>query len=91
MLDLDQDPSTRWISQVSDETKSTRFTVMHKGAAFMKKDRPAVLVTSTSWTEDEDLQILLDACTLLDEITTLPSVLLIITGTILSRIVIYNI
>jgi beta-1,4-mannosyltransferase len=40
----------------------SRFSeVTPDGSVIMKPTRPAVLVSSTSWTEDEDFSILLDA------------------------------
>jgi len=51
----------------------------------MRRDRPAVLVSSTSWTEDEDFSILLDALSVYEHRArtahgTLPRVLVFITG-----------
>mmetsp|Transcript_34567 Transcript_34567/g.86841 ORF Transcript_34567/g.86841 Transcript_34567/m.86841 type:complete len:518 (-) Transcript_34567:116-1669(-) len=48
----------------------------------LRKDRPAVLVSGTSWTEDEDFGMLLDALCVLDRVHTarLPRFLVLITG-----------
>jgi len=51
----------------------------------MRHDRPAVLVSSTSWTEDEDFSILLDALSIYEHRAraahgTLPRVLMFVTG-----------
>jgi hypothetical protein len=49
-----------------------------------KQERPYLLVTSTSWTEDEDIGILLDALSLydqkMDKKKNAKSIVLIITG-----------
>jgi beta-1,4-mannosyltransferase len=53
-----------------------------------RKDRPALIVSSTSWTPDEDFRILLDAITIVDRLATetpenykdLPPIMLIVTG-----------
>ncbi|KAJ3210217.1 hypothetical protein HDU67_005563 [Dinochytrium kinnereticum] len=55
------------------------------GSTRFLKTRPAILVSSTSWTEDEDFSVLLDACAKYDIIASsaakrLPPVILIITG-----------
>lgn len=51
----------------------------------MRRDRPAVLVSSTSWTEDEDFSILLDALSIYEHRAraadgSLPHVLMFVTG-----------
>jgi beta-1,4-mannosyltransferase len=57
------------------------------GAPLPRSGRPAVLVSSTSWTPDEDFSLLLEALRLLDAALTapatgasLPDVLVLITG-----------
>lgn len=65
---------------------STPFTQVTSAALpSMRPDRPAVLVSSTSWTEDEDFSILLDALTVYEHRAraahgTLPRVLMFVTG-----------
>lgn len=48
-----------------DESR-TVFTEIIDGEAQLRADRPVLIVSSTSWTKDEDFQILLDALYLLD-------------------------
>lgn len=57
----------------------TRFTEYEKGTPVMKSDRPVLLVSSTSWTEDEDFSILLRALQLYDKRTG-PPIVCVITG-----------
>lgn len=57
----------------------TRFTEYELGAPVLKGDRPALLVSSTSWTEDEDFSILLRALELYDNRDG-PKVVCVITG-----------
>lgn len=45
------------------------------------KDRPFLLLTSTSYTPDEDLGLLVDALMLYSKIDGLPKIHLIVTGT----------
>ncbi|KAM4716621.1 chitobiosyldiphosphodolichol beta-mannosyltransferase isoform 2-T2 [Anableps anableps] len=68
------------------ETETTLFTVRDPGdgAVTLRSDRPALLISSTSWTEDEDFSILLKA---LEEYegfigggAPLPSLVCVITG-----------
>lgn len=40
---------------------ATAFTEIVNGEVQMKDKRPALVISSTSWTEDEDFSILLDA------------------------------
>lgn len=68
------------------EQQSYYFLIMfssshsYAGLYTWRKDRPAVLVSSTSWTADEDFSILLEAIRLTDEHPDVPPVVLIITG-----------
>jgi len=50
-----------------DDPNKTIFTEMVGGKARLRKDRPALVISSTSWTSDEDFSILLDACVKLDK------------------------
>ena len=66
-----------------DDPNRTIFTEIVGGKARLRKDRPALVISSTSWTPDEDFSILLDACVQLDEqigATSFPHVVVIVTG-----------
>ena len=62
----------------------SRFTREERGVAILREDRPLLLVSGTSWTEDEDFSILLDALREYDVIrsrdSSLPYILCLITG-----------
>uniref|UniRef100_F6W713 Chitobiosyldiphosphodolichol beta-mannosyltransferase n=1 Tax=Ciona intestinalis TaxID=7719 RepID=F6W713_CIOIN len=60
----------------------SRFTHMGELGVSMKSDRPAILISSTSWTEDEDFSVLLEALQYYEENTSLdlPNILCVITG-----------
>ena len=68
----------------SDDTKHTIFTkVLDDGSIKLQDNRPFFIISSTSWTEDEDFNILLQALEKYDENACkngLPSVMCIITG-----------
>ncbi|XP_050312422.1 chitobiosyldiphosphodolichol beta-mannosyltransferase [Anthonomus grandis grandis] len=62
---------------------STRFTVSKQGEVALKPDRPGLLVSSTSWTEDEDFSILFSALQNYEDHYTshkLPDLICFITG-----------
>ena len=67
-----------------DDTNRTIFTEIVGGKARLRKDRPALVISSTSWTPDEDFSILLDACVQLDgqiiDAASFPHVVVIVTG-----------
>ncbi|KAA0177342.1 hypothetical protein FNF27_01120 [Cafeteria roenbergensis] len=72
---------------VTDSDRQTLLTVAGEGGAppCARKDRPAVLFSSTSWTPDEDFGILLDALELVNKAavaspTRYPPFLVIVTG-----------
>jgi hypothetical protein len=57
--------------------------VSFDGSSFsLKKNRPCLIVSSTSWTEDEDFGILYDALSLYDRLVDLPNLCIVITGMI---------
>ncbi|CDW53698.1 chitobiosyldiphosphodolichol [Trichuris trichiura] len=69
-----------------DEHES-RFTFEQQDGTCVKRtDRPCILLTSTSWTPDEDFGLLLEALTIYsqypmeDDQTSLPALLVVITG-----------
>lgn len=64
---------------------STILTQVSSASPSLRPDRPAVLVSSTSWTEDEDFSILLDALSIYEQRARtargrLPRVLMLVTG-----------
>jgi beta-1,4-mannosyltransferase len=70
----------------SDDENSTVFTQkLENGEVKMRDDRPGIIVSSTSWTPDEDFQVLLDALIQYDENandneTKFPKIVCVITG-----------
>lgn len=76
-----------------DSTAKSPFTHSQNGTVVARTNRPALIVSSTSWTEDEDFSILLSAIVALeqklaqqggtdntDNPTTIPNMVFIITG-----------
>ncbi|MFH4979613.1 hypothetical protein AB6A40_006322 [Gnathostoma spinigerum] len=74
-----------------DFTEVTKFSYRDgDGIAFLRDDRPLILMSSTSWTEDEDFGLLLNALQSFDKVaglsgksnpqTRLPHLICIITG-----------
>lgn len=56
------------------------FVDISNGSKSLKSDRPVLLLSSTSWTEDEDFSLLLEALEKFDEIESTPRMLCVITG-----------
>uniref|UniRef100_A0A3Q2THI4 Chitobiosyldiphosphodolichol beta-mannosyltransferase n=1 Tax=Fundulus heteroclitus TaxID=8078 RepID=A0A3Q2THI4_FUNHE len=82
----DSHPQFRAARSDSEETETTVFTVANPGdgGVTLRANRPALLISSTSWTEDEDFSVLLKA---LEEYegfvrggAPLPSLVCVITG-----------
>ena len=68
-----------------DDGHSTAFTEVNEedGSVRLKADRPAILVSSTSWTPDEDFGILFEALSRYEshcEMMPLPNLVCVITG-----------
>jgi beta-1,4-mannosyltransferase len=77
----------RWNSSSEETILTCQIQGLNKKGKKMivpRKDRPAVLISSTSWTADEDFGILLNALVLLDkkvcDLVQFPNVLVIVTG-----------
>lgn len=70
-------------SEISSSNRSTRFTRENeKNTIEYIKDRPTIVVSSTSWSEDENFELLFDALKIYgsNELTSLPSIVCIVTG-----------
>ena len=73
-------------STFTEKKCKTAFTEFDDGKYFWIQQRPAILISSTSWTEDEDFGILLeslieyDSAVNLEECPNLPKLLCVITG-----------
>ncbi|XP_054711993.1 chitobiosyldiphosphodolichol beta-mannosyltransferase-like [Uloborus diversus] len=70
-------------SRSSGNSEETRFTKMFEGFVEMLYDRPALIVSSTSWTEDEDFSVLLEALNDYEQaakLQNLPHLVVAITG-----------
>lgn len=73
-----------------DESESI-MTITEKNSISLKPCRPAILVTSTSWTDDENVELLLSFAQKYDSLFTenhmkasrLPDILILITGKII--------
>lgn len=70
--------------QFAGAADSTKFTEVVDGVPQEKRDRPRLLVSSTSWTEDEDFGVLLEALRSYEQrainSTNLPDIVCVITG-----------
>lgn len=76
------DDAAQWPADVQQVTPLT--VCNRRGRVRLREGRPAVIVSSTSWTPDEDFGILLEAVRLYDQQAVckpaLPRLLLIVTG-----------
>ena len=85
-LPILQDSSLQSFLPTFDNNGTTPFTRIKGGKPTWRSDRPALLVSSTSWTADEDFSILLEALNQYEQAAnnaksgTLPKVLVVITG-----------
>ncbi|XP_007937910.1 chitobiosyldiphosphodolichol beta-mannosyltransferase [Orycteropus afer afer] len=70
------DPAMEWSAFTERDARS--------GLVMQRPGRPALLVSSTSWTEDEDFSVLLEALEKFEQLTVdgenLPSLICVITG-----------
>ncbi|XP_054908063.1 chitobiosyldiphosphodolichol beta-mannosyltransferase isoform X2 [Poeciliopsis prolifica] len=82
----DTQPQFRAPGSDCRKTEATAFTVRKPGdgGVTLRSDRPALLISSTSWTEDEDFSILLDSLQEYEGFirggAPLPSLVCVITG-----------
>ncbi|KAF0717858.1 Aste57867_2058 [Aphanomyces stellatus] len=78
---LAADMPPNWLTK---DNATLRTIKTKKGEIQMRPDRPVVLISSTSWTEDEDFGLLFQALVLLDtkiaENPAFPNVLVVVTG-----------
>ena len=88
---LDMDIDTKWMPSNAMKQEETLFTelIKKKGGSStirLKDERPALLVSSTSWTPDEDFSILIAALRKLhskitaDNLSSFPRILVVVTG-----------
>ena len=81
-------PAAARLGVVVEAGRSTLFTTTGAdGAVLLREDRPALVVSSTSWTEDEDFGMLLAAIVQMDAVareqegkSALPKILFVVTG-----------
>uniref|UniRef100_A0A6A7G8H1 UDP-Glycosyltransferase/glycogen phosphorylase n=1 Tax=Hirondellea gigas TaxID=1518452 RepID=A0A6A7G8H1_9CRUS len=71
-----------WIPSAKNDEESTMFSkIDNNGEYEFRQDRPVLIISSTSWTPDEDFSILLDAIELLERTPKAePNFLFLITG-----------
>ncbi|CAD5111123.1 DgyrCDS463 [Dimorphilus gyrociliatus] len=66
------------LSEGKDESKFTK--INEEGIVELKSDRPVLIVSSTSWTPDEDFSLLFDAMKEYDKDCNLPKAFCVVTG-----------
>ncbi|KAG8736980.1 mannosyltransferase [Ceratobasidium sp. 414] len=78
-----QSPSSSAFTKVTSSSSAEYDPMYASPGVVLRRDRPALLVSSTSWTADEDFSILLDAFTKYEQRAKeggLPKLLALITG-----------
>lgn len=79
-------PPAEWEGDAAGQERTLFTTRSVDGVYELRRDRPALLVSSTSWTPDEDFSVLLEALRRFDLRTasgaspTLPLVMVVVTG-----------